>query len=131
MKYLLDTVVWLWSIGPAERINPRGLEILQSGGEEIYFSVASAWEVTIKVGLGKLKLPSAPQVCVPSFTMKQGLRHLPVSLLHAVNVYSLPSHHRDPFDRLLISQAVTEGMTVLTAEEDFKKYPVEIVWCGK
>jgi PIN domain nuclease of toxin-antitoxin system len=62
---------------------------------------------------------------------KQGLRPLPVTHLHAVKVYDLPLHHHDPFDRLIIAQAISEEMTVLTADSDFRKYPVKLLWCGR
>jgi PIN domain nuclease of toxin-antitoxin system len=131
MKYLLDSGVWLWSIATVERIGKRGLEILTNSQQEIHFSAASVWEITIKAGLKKLTLPAAPAVCIPAFMAKQGLRPLPVNHTHALKVYDLPSHHRDPFDRLLIAQAMLEEMTILTADRAFAKYPVDILWCGK
>jgi PIN domain nuclease of toxin-antitoxin system len=131
VKYLLDTVIWLWSIGSVEKINPTCLDILENGREEIYFSAATAWEVSIKARLGKLHLPGPPAQCIPAFMAKQGLRPLPVSHLHAVKVYDLSLHHQDPFDRLIIAQAITENMTVLTADRAFGKYPVDVLWCGK
>jgi PIN domain nuclease of toxin-antitoxin system len=131
VKYLLDTVIWLWSIGSVERINPTCLDILENGRAEIYFSAATAWEVSIKARLGKLHLPGPPAQCIPAFMAKQGLRPLPVSHLHAVKVYDLPLHHQDPFDRLIIAQAITEEMTVLTADRAFRKYPVDVVWCSR
>ena len=130
MKYLLDSGVWVWSIDAVERIGRAGREILQSGQEEIYFSAASVWELTIKASIGKLKLPSEPGQCIPAFAAKQGLRPLPITQVHAVRVYSLPLHHHDPFDRLLIAQALEEEMAILTADPVFKKYPVDLVWCG-
>jgi PIN domain nuclease of toxin-antitoxin system len=131
MRYLVDTVIWLWSLDSLERLNRRGYEILNSASEEIYFSAATAWEISIKASLGKVKLPSPPRTCVPAFMEKQGLKPLPVNQLHAVQVYDLPKHHRDPFDRLIIAQAIVENMAVLTADHDFERYPVEVVWCGK
>jgi PIN domain nuclease of toxin-antitoxin system len=131
MKYLLDTVIWLWSIGSVEKMNEACREILENGREEIYFSAAAAWELSIKARLGKLHLPGPPAQCIPAFMAKQGLRPLPVTHLHAVKVYDLPLHHEDPFDRLIIAQAITEEMTVLTADRAFRKYPVEVLWCGK
>jgi PIN domain nuclease of toxin-antitoxin system len=130
VKYLLDTVVWLWNIGPIERINKAGREILENGREEIYFSAATSWELSIKMGLGKLQLPAPPAQCIPEFMARQGLRPLPVTHTHAVKVYDLPLHHNDPFDRLLIAQAISEEMSILTADWIFKKYPVEVLWCG-
>jgi len=130
VKYLLDSVIWLWSIASPEKLNSAARAILEDGTEEIYLSAASSWELTIKMRVGKLRLPAPPGQCIPAFMAKQGLRPLPVSHLHAVKVYDLPLHHSDPFDRLLIAQALLEEMTVLTADRDFEKYPVQMVWCG-
>lgn len=131
MKYLLDTMTWLWSIQAVEKLNSSSIAILEKGGEEIYLSAATAWEVSIKARLGKLHLPSPPAECVPKFTARQGLRPLPVSQLHAVKVFDLASHHRDPFDRLIIAQAMVEGMVVMTSDRVFEKYPLDVLWCGK
>ncbi len=130
MKYLLDSGVWLWSIASVERIGRPGLDVLRNSQQEIYFSAASVWELSIKAHLRKLTLPAPPAV-IPAFMAKQGLRPLPVNHIHAVKVYDLPSHHGDPFDRLLIAQAIVENMTILTADRAFAKYPVEVLWCGK
>jgi PIN domain nuclease of toxin-antitoxin system len=131
VKYLLDSGVWLWSIASDERISQHGLEILINGEEEVYLSSASAWELSIKAALKKLSLPSPPADCIPSFMAKQNLRPLSVTHLHAVRVFDLPPHHQDPFDRLIIAQAIVEQMTILTADRAFAKYDVEIIWCGK
>jgi PIN domain nuclease of toxin-antitoxin system len=131
VKYLLDTVIWLWSIDTVEKLSKAGRGILDNGQEEIYFSAASAWEVSIKARLGKLTIPGPPSECIPAFMAKQGLRPLPISHLHAVKVFDLPLHHHDPFDRLIIAQAIVEDMTILTADRAFGKYPVDILWCGK
>jgi PIN domain nuclease of toxin-antitoxin system len=131
MKYLLDTNIWLWSIDSVGRINQTGLDILSNSSEEIYFSAAAVWEVSIKAGLGRLHLPSPPAECVPTFTARQGLRPLPITQFHAVRVYDLPPHHRDPFDRLMIAQAIAEEMAILTSDRVFEKYPVDVLWCGR
>lgn len=131
MKYLLDTGVWLWSIDSVERISRIGREILESGQEEIYFSAVTSWEVSIKMRLGKVQLPAPPVQCIPAFMAKQGLRPLSVTHIHAVKVYDLPLHHHDPFDRLLIAQAIAEDMTVLTADRVFQLYPVQVLWAGR
>ena len=131
MKYLLDTNVWLWSIDSVGRINQAGLDILRNGSEEIYFSAAAVWEISIKAGLGRLRLPSPPAKCVPTFTARQGLRPLAVTQFHAVRVYDLPPHHRDPFDRLMIAQAIAEEMVILTSDRVFEKYSVDVLWCGR
>lgn len=131
MKYLLDTVVWLWSISAAENINKTGREILEDGEAEIYLSALTSWEVSIKIRLGKLRLPSPPAQCIPAFMAKQGLRPLPITHIHAAKVYDLPLHHTDPFDRLLVAQALIEDVVILTADRVFDKYPMQSVWCGK
>ena len=95
MKYLVDTVVWLWSLDSVERLGSEGREILENGQEEIYLSAASAWELSIKMRLGKLNFPGPPAHYVPKFMAKQGLRPLPVTHSHAVKVYDLPPHHHD------------------------------------
>lgn len=131
MKYLLDTVVWMWSIGSPEKIGHAGREILENGREEIYLSAVTSWELSIKMRLGKLHLPAPPAQCVPGFMAKQGLHSLPIAHIHAAKVYDLPLHHADPFDRLLIAQALAEKAAILTADHAFEKYPVQVVWCGK
>lgn len=131
MKYLLDTMVWLWSVGPTDKINRAGLDILADGEQELYLSAASSWEIAIKTRLGKFDLPEAPLQYVGSRTVAQGIRPLSITQNHTLRVFDLPLHHKDPFDRLLISQAMAEGMTILTADRAFRKYPVELVWCGK
>lgn len=131
MKYLLDTMVWLWSVGPTEKIAHAGLDILANGDEDIYLSAASSWEIASKAHIGKFNLPEIPMRYVASRVAAQGIYPLSITQDHALRVFDLPLHHKDPFDRLLISQAIAEGMTILTADPAFRKYPVELVWCGK
>jgi PIN domain nuclease of toxin-antitoxin system len=130
MKYLLDTMVWLWSVGSSEKIGRAGLEILASGDEEIYFSAAGSWEIAIKAKLGKFRLPEEPVLYVPKRLAEQGIHSLSITQSHSLKVYDLPLHHTDPFDRLIIAQALSEEMVILTADRAFKKYPVEVLWCG-
>ena len=131
MKYLLDTEVWLWSLSEPDRLNARARKLLADGSQEIYLSAASSWEIAIKYALGKLPLPELPDRYVTQRMTAQGLHALPISHDHALRVYALPRHHKDPFDRLLIAQAEAEGLTVLTADAAFKEYGVKLVWCGR
>jgi PIN domain nuclease of toxin-antitoxin system len=131
MKYLLDTMVWLWSVGPTDRIGEKGLEILSAVDEEIYLSAASMWEIAIKTRNGKIDLPDLPGRYVPKRTSEQGIRSLPITQTHALKIYDLARHHGDPFDRMIIAQAQIEELTVLTSDREFEKYPIDIVWCGK
>jgi len=131
MKYLLDTMVWLWSVGPIEKIGDAGLEIIEDGSLNVYLSVVSVWEIAIKTRLGKYKLPESPERYVPKRLSQQGVLPLSVTLEHSLKVASLPLHHHDPFDHLLMAQAMVEGMVILTSDREFAKYPVEVLWCGK
>jgi PIN domain nuclease of toxin-antitoxin system len=130
MKYLLDTVVWIWSVGPSERINQAGLEILASGKDDVYLSSATSWEISIKVRTGKLSFPEPTGSYISRFMARQNLRPLAITHRHAQKIYDLPDHHKDPFDRMLIAQAIVEEMTILTADRWFTKYPVQFLWCG-
>ena len=131
MKYLLDTVVWLWSVGSVENIGAAGRAVLSDKDAEIYLSTASTWEIAIKAQIGKSTLPEAPPTYIPKRLAEQNIQALSINQNHALKVYELPLHHKDPFDRLIIAQALIEGMTVLTSDRDFEKYPVKVVWCGK
>ena len=130
MKYLLDTVAWMWSVGPTEKLGEAALEIFSDGKEELYLSAASSWEVVIKTQLGKLELPEPPNSYIPKRLAAQGIHSLTITQSHTLKVYELLRHHADPFDRLIIAQAIVEGMTILTADRIFEKYPVEVLWCG-
>jgi len=131
VKFLLDSGVWVWTIASPEKISPRAFEVFNDEKNEVYFSAVSSWELSIKAGNRKLQLPSPPDQCIPAFMAKQGLVPLAISHLHTVRVFDLPPYHRDPFDRLLIAQAMVEEMTILTNDQEFEKYPIDIVWCGK
>ena len=131
MKYLLDTNVWLWSLWEPERISRRAREVIADLSHEVSLSAVTSWEVAIKAAAGKLKLPEPPASYVPRRMGDQGLRPLPISHPHALAVFALPLHHRDPFDRLLIAQARLEDMILVTADRIMQKYPVEILWAGR
>ena len=131
MKYLLDTGVWLWSLRSPEFIGDEGRELLARGEEEVYLSAATSWEVSIKLRLGKLDFPGPPADYVPRYVAKQSLRLLSITHRHTARIYDLPTHHKDPFDRILIAQALVEDMTILTADRDFRKYAAPLLWCGK
>lgn len=124
MRFLLDTHCWLWlQVSPA-RFSAETLEMLSDVRNELLLSAASAWEIAIKHALGKLPLPAAPEDYVPSRMLASGTTALPVLPIHALRVASLPPHHRDPFDRLLVSQAQHEKLTLVTADDAFNAYDV-------
>lgn len=130
MRFLLDTAIFLWAAANPERLNRRAKDILESGQEHLCLSAASVWEMAIKYQLAKLPLPEPPEEYVPARLRIGGIRALEISHLHALTAGGLAPHHQDPFDRMLIAQARLEGMTLLTADRVFAKYPVQVIWCG-
>ncbi|MGO9590850.1 MAG: type II toxin-antitoxin system VapC family toxin [Candidatus Acidiferrales bacterium] len=130
MKYLLDTSVFLWALAAPGKLNRRARSLLSNEREGLFLSAASSWEISLKFGLGKLELPEPPVKYVPKWMLNWGIRALDISHLHALAVGDLPAHHQDPFDRILIVQATTEDMVLLTADRMFEKYPVEMIWSG-
>jgi PIN domain nuclease of toxin-antitoxin system len=126
MKVLLDTHAFLWAIGDEKRLSPKVSRLLLSA--EAWWSVASVWEVLAKVAIGKLLLPQPTGAYLTRKLETNGVRVLPVSLSHVLRIESLPLHHRDPFDRLLIAQSIEEGWPIVTADPWFQRYPVEIIW---
>jgi PIN domain nuclease of toxin-antitoxin system len=97
-------------------------------GNTLWLSAASAWEMQIKTGLGKLRLRRSLTETIASHQTVNGLQILPVQLPHVLALENLPSHHKDPFDRLLIAQANRENWDIVTADPEFKAYPVRVIW---
>jgi PIN domain nuclease of toxin-antitoxin system len=110
------------------RLSPRSQALLLDPENELFLSSASSWEIAIKYSIGKLRLPTPPAQYVPSRMETSGTSALPVLHAHALHVATLPPHHGDPFDRLLIAQAQLEGLTLLTVDRQFGAYEVEILW---
>lgn len=131
MKYLLDTSVFLWSLGASHKLNQRAKELFSEAGADLYLSAASTWEIAIKFALRTLKLPAVPRAFVPEVMRLWALHALEITHTHALAAGELPKHHRDPFDRMLIAQARSEGMVLLTADPIFSKYDVETLWCAQ
>ena len=131
MKFLLDTSVFLWILSGEDRLNSRAREILTSSSSELYFSVIGTWEIAIKFALGALRLPKSPRELVPHALRAWPMQALSVTHEHALRAGELPMHHRDPFDRMLIAQAFSEQMTLLTADRVFQEYKVDFIFCGK
>jgi len=131
MKFLLDTSVFLWALSEEYKLNPAAQEILKSSTSELYFSAVGSWEIAIKFALGSLPLPKAPSEYIPHALRVWALRALDITHEHALRAGELPVHHRDPFDRMLIAQALSEQMTLLTADRVFQKYKLDLIFCGK
>jgi PIN domain nuclease of toxin-antitoxin system len=125
-RILIDTHVFLWIFLEPSRFSRRGRRFVEdTDTSDFYLSDASAWEASIKCGIRKLKLPLAPDQFIPDRVRKADYSHLAIDLNHVLAVHSLPKLHRDPFDRLLVSQARLEDLTILTADPIFKRYKVK------
>jgi PIN domain nuclease of toxin-antitoxin system len=128
MKYLLDTHTFLWWNMDDAQLSSLAKEIIADGANEIFLSAATAWEIAIKTARGRLELPEDPTRYVSSRMNLHGFQALPVQIHHAVQVYKLPMHHADPFDRLLIAQSQIESMPLISVDAEIRKYEVEVVW---
>ena len=123
-RILLDTHVWLWLQSDTKRFSDFVLDQLRDRSNEILLSAASSWEISIKYGLGKLPLPDRPETYVPDRMARSGVEGIAVSHAHSLRVAELPDHHRDPFDRLLISQAQVENLELMTVDRRLDLYEV-------
>jgi len=121
VKLLLDTQLLLWAAGQPERLSARARRQLNNRKNELIFSAASFWEISIKKSLGRDDFRVEPRVLRRAL-LDNGYVELPVTSEHAVNVDGRPPLHKDPFDRLLITQALVEGITLLTADAQLARY---------
>lgn len=128
MSFLLDTHVWLWAIDDMTPLGRRTRDLLVSPDSKLFLSAVSSWEATIKWRLGKLRLPGRPEEIVKHSLEHNRLDVLPVTHEHACRVGDLPHHHDDPFDRLLIAQALAQGLQLVTADAALRAYRVPIHW---
>ena len=127
MRVLLDTHAFLWWLENSPKLGALARETIADPENEIWISAASAWEIAIKAGLGRLKMKEAPEVCLPREMKRSGFRPLGVSHAHALTVRTLPPLHMDPFDRLLVAPARLEGLILLTADQVLSGYGVTTV----
>ena len=128
MKLLLDTHAFIWWFNEPEKLSTKALAILTDRGHEVFLSVVSVWEMQIKMQAGKLKLAIPLRQLVREQVQTNGLRLLPVVLKHVLTLDSLPAHHKDPFDRLLVAQANVEGVFLVSSDPVFSSYPVKLLW---
>jgi PIN domain nuclease of toxin-antitoxin system len=131
VKLLLDTQCWLWWFAEPERLNEEAIAHIAYERNELWFSVASIWEIGIKVEIGKLPLPKPVDSYISSRMVQLGVQYLEIRSPHALRAAALPLHHRDPFDRMLIAQAQIEDMTLVSADSMFQQYSgISILWAG-
>jgi PIN domain nuclease of toxin-antitoxin system len=128
MRALLDTHAFLWFNMNDPRLSEVARNLIADGRNEIFLSAASAWEIAIKVGRGRLTLPEPPDRYVGSRITEYRIQPMPILLSHAVAVFRLPDIHRDPFDRLLIAQSRLEEIPLITGDEYIRKYDIATIW---
>jgi PIN domain nuclease of toxin-antitoxin system len=128
VRLLLDTCTFLWIVGADAALSDRAREAFVDPESEVFLSAASAWEIAVKHRLGKLPLPAPPERFVPAQRAAHGIEPLPVDEEAALHVAKLPDLHRDPFDRMLVAQAIVGGLVVVTPDDPIRQYPVRTLW---
>ncbi len=128
MRLLLDTHTVLWFLRDDAQLSAAARLAVEDAGNECWVSMATGWEMAIKSQLGKLRLPLAFDELFPAALEARGFSILPIQAGHLHHYHTLPLHHRDPFDRLMIAQALAEGMTIVGCDEVFDDYGVTRIW---
>ncbi len=128
MRFLLDTVTFLWLIADSPRLPERVRAEFSDPSNDVFLSSVSTWEIAVKHDLGRLPLPETPERFIPSMREAHGIETLPLDEAATLQLPKLPAIHRDPFDRMLICQAINHGLTLLTPDENIRRYPVLSRW---
>jgi PIN domain nuclease of toxin-antitoxin system len=128
VRLLLDSCTFLWIVADDPLLSATARAMFCDPANEAFLSVVSAWEIAVKSALGNLRLPEPADTYVPTFRKRELIEPLPLSEEMALQVVRLPPIHRDPFDRLLICQAIAEGMAILTPDERIRQYPIRTIW---
>ena len=126
-ELLLDTHIFIWWADKPEKLSPAVLSALEDETNELLLSVASVWQMQLKMQLGKLKLSLPLQELIRNQQETNDLNVSPVALPHVLALDALPFHHKDPFDRLLIAQSIVEGLTIVSADSQFSAYGVQLL----
>lgn len=128
MRYLLDTQAFLLWDMESGKLPSSVFELLQAKSHTLFLSIASVWEIQIKLQIGKLRLGASLTTVIENQQQNNGIELLPIQLPHIAALDQLPPHHKDPFDRLLIAQARVEDLTLISGDPVFKQYPVQVMW---
>jgi PIN domain nuclease of toxin-antitoxin system len=129
VRVLLDTNIFLWCIGgPKSRLSRRAAKVVEDEDTELLLSAVSIWEIALKAHIGKLEIPEEKSF----FQEQMGLLGiqlvLPVEASHVFELFNLPDYHRDPFDRLLIAQCMSERIPLVASHAAIRRYPLEVIW---
>jgi PIN domain nuclease of toxin-antitoxin system len=128
MRALLDTHALLWFLAGERALSPRARLLVEDPDNTIFVSVASLWEIAIKVGLGKLDIGQPYTEFVHDQLNRTAFEVLGIETRHLISLSNLPLHHRDPFDRMLVAQAISEGLPIIGIDAAFDEYPVQRLW---
>lgn len=128
MKLLLDTCTFIWLVAAPDQLSERAARTVDDASTELWLSDASVWEICLKWEAGKLQLPAPPRNWIEEQSLRWGVAWLAVERTHHYRATELPRHHRDPFDRLLVAQAIERGLTIATPDAHVQKYPVATLW---
>jgi len=128
MNILLDTHTFLWFISGSDELSEKARELIENENNRVYISAASLWEMAIKVSLQKLALSEPYETLIPEQLAINGVEILGITVAHTTKVTILPFHHRDPFDRLIIAQAMEEQWPIVSVDHVFDDYSVTRIW---
>ena len=128
MRLLLDTCTFLWIAEGSPELSATARELFRDPANPVFLSAVSAWEISVKHGLGRLPLSDPAERWVPRERQRHGIDPLPLDEEAVLYLPRLPDHHRDPFDRMLVCQALAGGMTLLTPDPEIARYPVRTRW---
>jgi PIN domain nuclease of toxin-antitoxin system len=128
MKILLDTCTFLWIASNSPRLSKSAAAAFPDRANECYLSAASAWEIAIKYATGRLSLSEKPDVFIPRVREASDIESLEIDEESAMRAGRLPGFHSDPFDRMLVAQAIVHGMTILTPDPEIERYGVRVLW---
>ena len=128
MKVLLDTHAFLWLITNDDRLSDNARQTFLNTENRLFFSAASLWEICIKMSLGKISLKDEWFQTIQEEMEINTIQWLPIEMAHCAEVSELPFHHRDPFDRMLIAQAIVEELKLLSRDSRLSDYPVDLIW---
>ena len=128
MKVLFDTHAFLWAISEDPRLSPTARQIFTAADSEVLISVAGIWEILVKAEVGRLPFPRPAGSYLRRQLTKTSTAVLPILLSHVLRLEALPLHHRDPFDRIILAQAMEEEIPVVSADSKFRMYPIEVLW---
>jgi PIN domain nuclease of toxin-antitoxin system len=128
MKYLIDTNVFLWIITDSDKLSKKAAKCFLENKNQIYLSIASVWELAIKKSIGKINLESPFAKFINNSLLENRISILNINISHICYLESMPLFHRDPFDRLIISQSICEKMPLVCSDTNFLQYPVNRIW---